>query len=282
MKKIMLGLALLLGIAVIIASALPAILKACGLHPDYDGPSYSLPGKRALIVTTSHAVLNKPDETDGKATGVFGSELSVPYYDFLDASMEVDVASVNGGAIPIDPMSYRFMIITDADKRSREDEAFQAKVENSLKIDDVDFTAYDIVFLAGGWGAAYDLGQSEVLADKISDAYLESDAIIGGVCHGPLGLINARGEDGALLIAGRRMSGVTDKQISELKIDFTPLHPEEALRAAGVVFEANTASRDMFATHIVVDAEERFVTGQNQNSGHVTAHEMMRLVSERS
>jgi hypothetical protein len=29
-----------------------------------------------------------------------------------------------------------------------------------------------------------------------------------------------------------------------------------------------------------VDDEGRFVTGQNQNSGHVTAHEMMRLAKD--
>ncbi len=112
---------------------------------------------------------------------------------------------------------------------------------------------------------------------KISAAYYESDAIIGGVCHGPLGLVKAKDKDGNLLIAGRKMSGVTDKQIKELKIDFTPLHPESALRAAGAQFEASTAKKDLFATHTVVDDEGRFVTGQNQNSGHVTAHEMMRL-----
>jgi len=121
------------------------------------------------------------------------------------------------------------------------------------------------------------LGQSEILGQKISEAYYGSDAIIGGVCHGPLGLINAKDENGGLLIAGRKMSGVTDKQIDELKINFTPLHPESALRAAGVKFEASTAKKDLFATHTVVDDEGRFVTGQNQNSGHVTAHEMMRL-----
>ena len=36
------------------------------------------------------------------ATGVFGSELTVPYYAFLDAGMEVDVASPRGGDIPFD------------------------------------------------------------------------------------------------------------------------------------------------------------------------------------
>ena len=43
--------------AVAFAAALPLILQANGLHPDYDGPSYKLPGKRALIVTTSHGTL---------------------------------------------------------------------------------------------------------------------------------------------------------------------------------------------------------------------------------
>jgi len=200
---------------------------------------------------------------------------------FQDAGMDVDIASIKGGAIPIDPMSYKFMIITDADKRSRKDDAFQSKVTQSLKIDNVDFTQYDAIFLAGGWGAAYDLGQSDILAEKISEAYYDSDAVIGGVCHGPLGLVRAKDKDGNLLIAGRKMSGVTDKQIDELKINFTPLHPESALRAAGAKFEASTAKKDLFATHTVVDDEGRFVTGQNQNSGHVTAHEMMRLVAER-
>lgn len=280
MKKVLIGLGILLVLAAIFAMALPSVLKSRGLHPDYVGPSYELPGQRALIISTSHGVLNKPGETKGKKTGVFGSEISVPYYDFQDAGMDVDIASIKGGTIPIDPMSYKFMIITDADKRSRKDEAFQSKVTQSLKIDNVDFTKYDIIFLAGGWGAAYDLGQSDVLGEKISTAYYDSNAIIGGVCHGPLGLINAKDENGGLLIAGRKMSGVTDKQIEELKINFTPLHPESALRAAGAQFEASTASKDLFATHTVVDAEGRFVTGQNQNSGHVTAHEMMRLAKD--
>ena len=210
---IVLGVLALAGVS--FAAALPTILHVNGLHPDYEGQTYQLPGKRALIITTSHGTLNKPGEKTGKKTGVFASELSVPYYDFLDAGMDVDVASIKGGAIPIDPISYRYVVITEADKRSKEDSTFQAKVANSLLIDDVDFTQYDIVFLAGGWGAAYDLGQSEILGEKISDAYYNSDAIIGGVCHGPLGLIQAKDQNGNLLIAGRRMTGVSDKQIEE-------------------------------------------------------------------
>jgi hypothetical protein len=37
----------------------------------------------------------------------------------------------------------------------------------------------------------------------------------------------------------------------------------------------------MFATHVVVDDEKRFVTGQNQNSGLETAHKMMQVFADR-
>ena len=84
-----------------------------------------------------------------------------------------------------------------------------------------------------------------------------------------------------LLIEGRRMTGVTDKQIKELGIEVTPMHPETELRKAGVLFEADIAFRDLFATHTVVDDEKRFVTGQNQNSGLEASHLMMQVIAER-
>ena len=74
------------------------------------------------------------------------------------------------------------------------------------------------------------------------------------------------------------------KAKNSLRIDYigvTPQHPETELRKGGVLYESATAFRDFFATHVVIDDEERFVTGQNQNSGHQTAHEMMRLIAER-
>jgi putative intracellular protease/amidase len=210
------------------------------------------------------------------------SELTHPYYGFLDAGMQVDVASVKGGPIPIDPQTLNFVIRTPEDERYLEDPALQAKVKNSLRIDDVDFTQYDAIFLSGGWGAAYDLGYSDVLGRKVTEAYYAEMPILGSVCHGALGFIRAKDRDGNLLIAGRKMTGVSDKQVHELGIDVTPQHPETELRKAGVTYESATAFRDMFATHVVVDDEHRFVTGQNQNSGHETAHKMMELIAHRS
>ena len=282
MSKIIKIASLVIGLVAIIAMALPTILHKAGMHPEYSGATTELPGKRALIITTSHAILNAPGETSGAATGVFASEMTHPYYTFSDGGMEVDIASIQGGEIPIDPQSFLRTIRSPEDDRYLVDAAFQAQVKNSIKIDAVDINQYDIVFLSGGWGAAYDLGQSVVLGEKISEAYYSDRApIIGGVCHGVLGLIQAEDQTGKRLIAGRKMTGVTDRQLEQLDIAITPLHPETELRKAGVVYESSSALIDIFATHVTIDDEQRFVTGQNQNSGLETSHAMMTILGNR-
>lgn len=279
-KKYLIVAGSIVAVILLFVAFLPTITKRLGLHPDYDGPTYTVEGGKALIVTTSHGVLSQPGETEGKATGVAASEMTHPYYVFLEAGMDVDVASIEGGEIPVDPVTLRYGIISDEDKRFQNDPVFQAKVKNSMRIDEIDFAEYDVVFLSGGWGAAYDMEQSDVLAQKITDAYYsEKETIIGSVCHGALGLVNAEDLDGNLLIAGRRVTGVTNKQLEDLRITFTPKHPETELKRAGAIFEYESAFNDTFATHVTVDDEQRFVSGQNQNSGLEAAHKITELLA---
>ena len=80
------------------ALGLRALLRAVGMHPeDPAAERFDLAGRRALCIATNHGEL-----TPGTRTGVFCSELSVPYYAFLDAGMEVEVASPAGGLILAD------------------------------------------------------------------------------------------------------------------------------------------------------------------------------------
>lgn len=259
--------------------ALPTLLHKAGLHPQYkDSKVYNFKNKKAVIITTSHNLLNKPGEKEGKLTGVFASELTVPYYEFLDSGVQVDVASVKGGEIPIDPESFFYAVKTIEDKRYLKDKLFQDKVKNSILIDNLKIDDYDFVFISGGWGAAYDLGYSEILGEKISQAYYSEKTIIGAVCHGVLGFIKAKDSLGKLIIKNRRMTGVTNKQIKELGIDFTPQHPEDELIKAGAIFESKTAFRDAFADLTITDDNAKFVTGQNQNAGHETPQKMMEIL----
>jgi putative intracellular protease/amidase len=161
-----------------------------------------------LCLATNHGVLDI-----GVATGVFASELTVPYYVFLDAGMAVDVASPLGGIIPVDPLSMKDLIRTPDDDRLLGDLNFRKALMHSRAIADLDFAAYDIIYFAGGWGAAFDLGQSEALGRKVSDAHA-AGRVIGGICHGPLGLLRGRTPSGELIVTGRRLTAVTSRSAS--------------------------------------------------------------------
>jgi len=164
--------------------------------------------------------------------------MAVHYYEFLDAGMAVDLASIAGGPIPIEPM-----------------------------------------YLAGGWGASWDLGTSEALGKKLSEAWAKGIPL-GSVCHGALGFLKAVDESGERLVKGRHMTAVTDKQVRELGIEITPMHPETELRKAGALFESSTAFKDIFADHVVTDG--LLVTGQNQNAGAEVAQRLMMLHSSKA
>src|SRR5262245_33556189 len=180
------------------------ILQAIGLHPeDRDAIALDLRGAKALCIATNHGVLDI-----GVATGVFASELTVPYYVFLDGGMQVDVASPLGGVIPVDPLSMKGELRTPDDDRMIGDQELRAKLMRSKPIAAIDFASYDIVFFAGGWGASFDLAQSDLLGRKVSEAW-SAGKVVGGICHGPLGLLRARTPNGDLLVKGRRMTAVT-------------------------------------------------------------------------
>ncbi|HZJ25789.1 MAG TPA: type 1 glutamine amidotransferase domain-containing protein [Acidimicrobiia bacterium] len=246
------------------------------MHPEDEaaGTAPDLTGRRALVICTNHGVLDI-----GKPTGVFAGEMTAPYYVFLDAGMEVDIASPRGGVVPVDPQSLKPVLRSEHDDRFIADEELRAKVSDSEAIGDLDMADYDIVFLAGGWGAAFDFGFSEELADQVTKAN-ELGRAIGGVCHGPLGLRNAKTPDGRPLVEGRKISAVTDKQVRELGIESTPQHPETEMRAMGAIFESETRFRDPFANHWVVDGN--LVTGQNQNAAPMVARELAQLVADGS
>lgn len=242
-------------------------------------------GKRALIITTSQKYLDKWDEETGemkaskKRTGVYAAEMTEPYYVFSDAGLAVDVASIKGGEIPIEKMSLRWYLRTPSDKRFRKDSTLQDKVTHSLLLDSVSVSNYDIIFMSGGWGAAYDFVQSDTLGAKITEAYADQK-VLGSVCHGSLGFIGAKKTDGSPLVEGVKMTGVTNKQLKQLGISRTPKHPETELREAGAVYSCNKKAIEIFADLVVVDEKHLIVSGQNQKGGVETAEKMLELLRQ--
>ena len=134
---------------------------------------------------------------NGDKTGVCLQEAADPYYVYLDSGADVDIVSIKGGQIPYDTKPK-----TKNVRRFLDDESAMSKLNNSSKIDDVNFDDYDLVFMAGGWGAAFDLPVSDILGAKVSRALQMGKPMIASTCHGALGFVRANRTDGTPYIKG--------------------------------------------------------------------------------
>lgn len=249
--------------------------------------NFHFENKRAVIITTSYSTLDTIDPQTGevikvgKPTGLYPSEMTGPYYEFVKANIDVDIASIKGGKIPFEPNILNSKIKrTKSDSKYLKDIMLQEKVNHSLSIENLKIDDYDIVFLAGGWGAAYDFAQSDLLGKLVSEAYAKNK-IIGAICHGPLGFFQAQKLDGSPLVNGLKVTAVTDRQIQQLGIEHTPIHPERDLKAAGAIyFSERHWLRDFFASRVLVDG--LIVTGQNQKSDLEASEKIMDLLERQT
>ena len=221
-----------------------------------------LSGRRALVIATNHSALDM-----GRPTGVFASELTAAYYAFLDNWHAVDVASPSGGLIPVERLSVNPIIRTQTDDRLLPTLCYgpRSTTRCLLRPSTSTRTTSSI------WPAAGARPLTSVSPSRLPPRSPEplSGSIIGAVCHGPLGLINATASDGKPLVEGRHVTGVSNRQVRDLRITNTPQHPETELRSKGALYESSKRISDVLANHWVIDGN--LVTGQNQNAGPMVA-----------
>ncbi|KAF7600113.1 MAG: glutamine amidotransferase [Candidatus Dactylopiibacterium carminicum] len=226
---------------------------------------------KILVILTSHATAGG----SGQATGLWLEEFTTPYYAFVDAGAQVDVASIAGGKVPIDPNSVAAEGKNPASvERFLKDAATRAKLDGSQKIDTLKSAGYDAVFMPGGHGTMWDLPASDRLAKLLTEAWGEGK-VIAAVCHGPAGLVNAKDEKGQPLVAGRRAAAFTNTEEVAAGMDKTvPFALETRIRALGARYESGPD----FQPFAVRDG--RLVTGQNPASSEKVAELVLQAVRE--
>lgn len=200
------------------------------------------------MVVTSHAQI-----TPEHPTGIWLSEFTEPYILFRNAGYEVSVASLRGGAAPVDPRSL---------EEAGDDEVASAmkRLETTLPLREVDTGEFDAIFLPGGHGTMYDLPASEELARTLRSFY-ESGRVIAAVCHGPAGLLGATLTDGSPLVKGKRVTAFTNEEERAAGLDaLMPFLLEDRLRELGATF----VGAPMWSDHVEQDG--RLITGQNPQS----------------
>ena len=226
---------------------------------------------KAIFVLTSK---DRMGETD-RATGFYFDEMAIPYWALRDAGVEIDMASILGGRPPQDANSLdRDGARIPGVQRFLDDVPAMAQLEATIPVADVTASDYDIVFLPGGHGTMWDFAQSAALAALVGDIHA-AGGIVGAVCHGPTGLIEAKRPDGRPLVEGVRINGFTNVEEQQVGLDgVIPYFLETELKARGALFEQSGP----FESHAVRD--HRIVTGQNPASAPAVAREMVAALGE--
>lgn len=231
--------------------------------------------KRALIVLTSvGAFPASAGAHAGRRTGFYMDEMATPYWALRDAGVAVDFASIAGGEPPADPGSLgEEGSRKPAVQRFLDDQDAMASLHASVAISRVDPDAYDLIFLPGGHGTMWDFRQSAELA-KVVGSVFDRGAVVGAVCHGPAGLIEARRADGMPIVQGRRVNAFTDAEEEAVELaDTVPFLVESALREKGALFEG----AENFSSHAVRDGN--LITGQNPASVGAVADLLVQAIT---
>lgn len=216
---------------------------------------------KILMVLTSHDELG----TTGKKTGFWLEELAAPYYAFLDAGVEITLASPKGGQPPLDPKSDEPDSQTDETRRFHADSAAQAVLASTVKLDTVDQEAFDAVFYPGGHGPLWDLANDKHSISLIEQT-LQAGKPVALVCHAPGVLRDVKNADGTPLVKGKKVTGFTNSEEEGVGLtEVVPFLVEDVLKQNGGLYSRG----DDWQSYTVQDG--LLITGQNPGSSAETA-----------
>ena len=187
-----------------------------------------------------------------------------PYWHLAERGITVDFASSAVGKVRwtprSDPNAEGSAEADDLVSRGfLSDNRLLARLASTVPLNAVDPALYDLVHVAGGRGARFDLFPNDRVA-ALLEHFWASQKIVAAICHGAIVLANNPDR-----IAGRHVTGFSLEEDHELerlygKAFTNPHYPQGSLEEAGALY----ASAPAHAPHVVLDS--RLVTGKNQQS----------------
>ena len=225
--------------------------------------------KRILMVLTSH---NELGDT-GKKTGFWVEEFAAPYYAFVDAGIEVTLATPQGGQAPIDPTSTLADFQTPATERYDGDDVAQAKIATTVKLSSLNEVDFDAVFYPGGHGPLWDLTDN---TDSIIliESFLKAGKAVATVCHASAALLNVKQASGDFAIQGKAITGFTNSEEEAVQLtEVVPFLLEDELIKRGGEYQK---AQDW---HAFVVQDGLIITGQNPASSALVAEKLLAHLS---
>ena len=219
---------------------------------------------KILMVLTSHDELGDT----GKKTGFWLEEFAAPYYAFIDAGVEVTLASPAGGQPPLDPSSDTEDAQTKDTKRFKEDSEAQKHLANTKKLADMKAEDFDSVFYPGGHGPLWDLAVDKDSINLI-ETFVQQDKPVAFVCHSPAALKNVK-VNGEYLVNGKTVTGFTNSEEDAVGLtDVVPFLVEDVLKAN----RGDCQKASDWESYVVEDG--LLITGQNPASSEDTAKRLL-------
>jgi putative intracellular protease/amidase len=221
---------------------------------------------RILIVMSSHADLG----ISGKKTGTWFEEVATPYYEFVDAGVQVVFASPLGGEAPIDHLSLQAPFTTANTDRFLSDSSGMLAIRETAKLSTVDHRDFEGLFFPGGYGLLWDLASDSRVLRMIEDT-VAAEKPVAMVCHAPGILRDARNATGEPLVQGRTVTGFLNSEDDELDLSRHLLFSlEDELTAKGAKFSRSASN---WEANVVEDGA--LITGQNPASAPLIAKTLL-------
>ncbi|WP_420174840.1 type 1 glutamine amidotransferase domain-containing protein [Luteococcus sp. OSA5] len=226
---------------------------------------------RILAIVTSVGEYEKV----GYRTGLWLGELT----HFIDvaekAGHQVDVVSIAGGDVPLDPesLSAPMLLMGDTGKRYQ-DREFMNRLRATPSVGQVSASDYDAIYLTGGHGVMFDFDDPRLVT--LVGEFWRQGKVVSAVCHGPAGLLEVS-VDGKPLLKGRKVTGFSAAEEKLAKRDeAVPYSLQDELKARGGKY--SKALRPM-VEKVVVDG--KLVTGQNPMSAKGVAEAVVGLLGKK-
>jgi putative intracellular protease/amidase len=217
------------------------------------------------MVLTSHDELGET----GNKTGFWLEELAAPYYAFVDAGVNVTLASLKGGRPPLDPSSDEDDAQTDATERFKADDEAQKRLDTTKRLDQVDPSDHDAVFFPGGHGPMWDLANSDTAADLLI-RFFDDDKPVGAVCHGPAVFASLPPQEARKYLGDKTLTAFTNTEEAAVGLaQVVPFSLADELREVAAGFEHGKN----WESFVIMDGN--LVTGQNPASSEPAARALL-------
>lgn len=224
-----------------------------------------LSSKKVLFVVTSHSELG----TTGKKTGAYITEIAHPYHVLIEKGVQIDIASPKGGKTPLDGLDQT----DDITMALLKNETFLSKINNAIKLSDINPKDYDAIYFAGGHGTMYDLPDNEDVK-RITAGIYDNGGIVSAVCHGPVALVNVKLKNGKYLVENKNVAAFTNEEEEAVKLTSQmPFLLESKLIERGGKFTKS----EIFTKHVV--ESDRLITGQNPASATEVGESILKMLA---